>query len=113
MQNIIRNVYDRVRSKLLSRDTNDSLHTTGGTMNQYTTYTGTFTKRNGQARTMTFVKGADIPQSFRGTGKPPRLSQGEEVVYDINANGYRVFNHNTIQGQITESNVKYSFDKIS
>ena len=78
-------------------------------MNQYTTYTGTFTKRNGQPRTMTFVKGADIPQSFRGSGKPPRLSQGEEVVYDVNTKGYRVFNHNTVQGVISESKQNVSF----
>tara|TARA_A100000164_G_C21561991_1_gene609944 strand:+ start:362 stop:610 length:249 start_codon:yes stop_codon:yes gene_type:complete len=82
-------------------------------MNQYTTYTGTFTKRNGQTRTMTFVKGADIPQSVRGSGQAPRLSQGEEVVYDVNAKGFRVFNHNTIQGKITENNTRFSFDKIS
>ena len=82
-------------------------------MNQYPTYTGTFTKRNGQSRTMTFVKGADIPQSFRGSGKAPRLSQGEEIVYDVNAKGYRVFNHNTVQGQITENSTRFSFDKIS
>ena len=113
MQNIIRNVYDRVRQQFLSRNNNDSLHTTGGTMNQSKTYTGTFTKRNGQTRTMTFVKGADIPQSFRGSGKPPRLSQGEEIVYDVNAKGYRVFNHNTVVGQVTQNNVTFSFDKIS
>ena len=82
-------------------------------MNQSKTYTGTFTKRNGQTRTMTFVKGADIPQSFRGSGKPPRLSQGEEIVYDVNAKGYRVFTHNTVVGQVTQNNVTFSFDKIS
>jgi len=78
-------------------------------MNQYTTYTGTFTKRNGQSRTMTFVKGADIPQSIRGTGHAPRLSKGEEVVYDVNAKGWRVFNHNTVQGTISESKQSVSF----
>ncbi len=82
-------------------------------MNQYPTYTGTFTKRNGQTRTMTFVKGADIPQSIHGGGKPPRLSQGEEVVYDVKAKGFRVFNHNTVVGQVTQNNMRFSFDKIS
>ena len=82
-------------------------------MNQYPTYTGTFTKRNGQTRTMTFVKGTDIPQSFRGSGKAPRLSQGEEIVYDVNAKGYRVFNHNTVQGQIVQNSTRFSFDKVS
>ena len=109
MQNIVRRVFDKVRSKFLSRDTNDSLHTTGGTMNQYTTYTGTFTKRNGQSRTMTFVKSSDIPSSVLGSGNTPKLSKGEEVVYDVHAKGFRVFNHNTIQGVISESKQSVSF----
>ena len=82
-------------------------------MNQYKTYTGTFTKRNGQSRTMTFIKSSDIPQSFIGSGKPPRLSKGEEVVYDVNVKGYRVFNWNTTQGLVTETNQHFSFDKVS
>ena len=87
MQNVIRNVYDKVRSKFLSHDKSDTFHTTGGKMTQnYQIHTGTFTKRNGQARTMTFVKGTDVPQHVRGSGPPPRLSKGEEIVYDVNAN---------------------------
>ena len=80
---------------------------------QYKTYTGTFTKRNGQSRTMTFVKSSDIPLHIRGTGQSPRLSKGEEVVFDINAKGYRVFNWNTTQGLVTEQNQAVSFDKAS
>jgi hypothetical protein len=78
--------------------------------NTYRVFTGTFTKRNGQSRTMSFVKGTDVPQIIRGSGKGPRLSKGEEVVYDVNANGFRVFNHNTVVGQITEKKMNYSFD---
>ena len=79
----------------------------------YKTYTGTFTKRNGQTRTMTFIKSTDVPTHIRGTGTAPRLSNTEEVVYDVNARGFRVFNHNTVQGQITENNIDFSFDKTS
>ena len=78
-------------------------------MNQYPTYTGTFTKRNGQNRTMTFVKSTDVPSSIRGSGTAPKLSKGEEVVYDVNVSGFRVFNHNTIQGTISESKQSVSF----
>tara|TARA_Y100001972_G_C7524262_1_gene264345 strand:- start:36 stop:287 length:252 start_codon:yes stop_codon:yes gene_type:complete len=78
--------------------------------NTYRAFTGTFTKRNGQSRTMTFVKGSDLPRTIIGSGKGPRLSSGEEVVYDVNAKGFRVFNHNTVIGQITEKNINYSFD---
>ena len=78
-------------------------------MNQYNTYTGTFTKRNGQSRTMTFVKSTDIPSHVQGSGTAPRLSKGEEVVWDINVKGFRVFNHNTVQGTISESKQSVSF----
>ena len=64
-------------------------------MNQSKTYTGTFTKRNGQTRTMTFVKSADIPQS---------LSPNQYI---------NLFNHNTVVCQVTQNNVTFSFDKIS
>ena len=79
--------------------------------NNYQIHTGTFTKRNGQARTMSFIKGTDVPSTIRGTGTGPRLSQGEEVVYDIKAKGFRVFNWNTTQGQVSQKNMNFSFDK--
>ena len=79
--------------------------------NNYQIHTGTFTKRNGQTRTMSFIKGEDVPATVRGTGTGPRLSKGEEVVYDINAQGFRVFNWNTTQGQVSQENMTFSFDK--
>ena len=112
MQNIIRNVFDKVRSQFLSHDKSDTLYTTGGKMtDNYQIHTGTFTKRNGQTRTMSFIKEADVPTTVRGTGTGPRLSKGEEVVYDINARGFRVFNWNTTQGQVSQKNMNFSFDK--
>ena len=77
----------------------------------YQIHTGTFTKRNGQSRTMSFIKGNDVPSTVRGTGTGPRLSEGEEVVYAINATGFRVFNWNTTQGQVSQKNMTFSFDK--
>lgn len=77
----------------------------------YQIHTGTFTKRNGQTRTMSFIKEADVPTTVRGNGTGPRLSKGEEVVYDINARGFRVFNWNTTQGQVSQKNMTFSFDK--
>ena len=79
--------------------------------NTYRAYTGTFTKANGQKRTMTFIKGTDLPSHVRGGTRSTTLREGQEVVYDVKANGFRVFNWNTVQGQVTEKNVTFSFDK--
>ena len=65
----------------------------------YTTYTGTFIKRNGDHRTMTFIKGTDVPSSVgsdRSRGQ--KLSEGMEVVYAVTAKGFRMFNWKTVQG---------------
>ena len=55
----------------------------------YTTYTGTFRTRDG------------------------RMAEGSELVYDIEYNGFRVFNWNTVQGTVTEGIVNFSFDKTT
>ena len=115
MQNIVRRVFDKVRSKFLSHDTTNTLHsTTGENMNSNTTYrayTGTFTKNNGHKRTMTFIKGIDVPTHIRGGSRTTTLKEGQEVVYDVDAKGFRVFNWGTVQGQVTEKNINFSFDK--
>ena len=86
--------------------------TNGGNMNtsNYTTYTGTFVKQNGQSRTMTFIKGSDIPGHVgTGTTRTRKLNEGYEIVYDIEANGFRIFNWNTVNGTVTQGSVSMSF----
>ena len=80
----------------------------------YTTYTGTFVKQNGQTRKMTFIKGADIPQSV-GSSKTRthKLNEGYEIVYDVEANGFRIFNWNTVQGTVSEGRINISFDSTT
>ena len=80
-------------------------------MRNYTAYTGTFTNKKGQVRTMTFIRQSDVPSSILGTGKSPNLSEGYETVYDVNANGWRTFNHNTQVGQLSTKSINFSFDK--
>lgn len=67
-------------------------------------FEGTFLKKDGSSRTMTFVKLNELPESFlkRVTkgGTPPKLSEGYESVWDVESAGFRVFNHNTLQGEI-------------
>ena len=77
----------------------------------YRTYTGTFTKNNGHKRTMTFIKSIDVPTHIRGNSRTTTLKEGQEIVYDIDAKGFRVFNWETVQGQVTEKNINFSFDK--
>ena len=77
-------------------------------MNTYITYTGTFVKQNGQERTMTFIKSKDLPTT--GQTGARKISEGSEVVYDVNAKGYRVFNWSTVQGSVSQGVVSMSID---
>ena len=68
-------------------------------------YVGTFTKKNGETRTMNFVKLADLPKDFlstklTGTGQERTLEEGLELVWDLENSGFRVFNHNTVIGTV-------------
>jgi len=70
-------------------------------------FTGTFLKKDGSSRTMSFVKVSDLPEAFfqgkvKGTGKPRTLAEGSEMVYDLDAKELRIFNHNTVVGNIIE-----------
>tara|TARA_R110000824_G_scaffold88189_2_gene216890 strand:+ start:271 stop:528 length:258 start_codon:yes stop_codon:yes gene_type:complete len=83
--------------------------------NQYTIHTGTYTKKDGQSRTMKFIRGRDIPSSIIGTttARQKSLPEGSEVVYDVSNRGFRVFNWNTVSGKVTESISNFSFDMMS
>lgn len=53
---------------------------------------------------MKFIKTSELPQSFlekvtKG-GTKPKLSDGFENVWDVENEGFRVFNHNTLQGEL-------------
>jgi len=81
------------------------------TTNTYTAYTGTFTKKDGSNRTMTFIRGRDIPSSVKRTSNASRtLSEGYEIVYDVNANGFRMFNWRSTIGEVSKRSINFSFD---
>ena len=80
--------------------------------NEVTAYTGTFTTKSGNQRTMTFVRGDDIPTSIHG-GEVKKLSEGMETVYDIKAKQFRTFNWKTSIGEVSAKNINYSFDNRS
>lgn len=73
-------------------------------------YVGTFLKKDGSQRTMTFIKVNDLPKVFlegriKGTGRARTLADGSETVYDVDAKEFRIFNHNTVVGSIVETDL--------
>jgi hypothetical protein len=73
-------------------------------------YTGTFVKKDGTERTMTFIKVEELPAEFletklKNTGRKVNIAEGSKVVYDVQAKEFRIFNYNTLVGQLTESKV--------
>ena len=68
-----------------------------------------FRKSDGSIRQMIFSKIKDLPSSFvnsklTGTGKQKTLSEGRELVWDLEKNAFRVVNYNTLVGNIVEVN---------
>ncbi len=75
-----------------------------------TSYTATFVKSNGDNRQMNFVRLNDLPETFlsgkiKGNGTQRTLNEGQEVVWDLDNSGFRVFNWKTIVGEAVANNV--------
>ena len=75
-----------------------------------TVHTGTFTKLNGQKRTMRFVKYEDVPASIKGNSVRS-MSSGFETVYDVDSNGFRTFNNATVIGEVTNRKETVTFSR--
>lgn len=76
-------------------------------------YRGSFTKSNGELRTMFFVRANDLPTTFvegntKGTGKPRNLKEGMETVWDLETKSWRTFNWRTAN---TEEVVTFQADE--
>ena len=70
-------------------------------------YQGTFVKKDGSQRTMKFVKTKDLPNEFlsaklKGTGKQNNLGENKELVWDLDNQNFRVFNHETVVGKVSK-----------
>ena len=67
---------------------------------------GTFIKTNGDRREMNFVRVSDLTEDFieanTSGGNPPPLAEGQELVWDLDVSGFRVFNWNTVVGDVVE-----------
>jgi len=73
------------------------------------THKATFKKKDGTERLMTFVRAADLPETFvkkvtkSGDSNPSRLPEGMELVWDLDKSAFRIFNWKTVVGAVTES----------
>jgi hypothetical protein len=77
-------------------------------------FKGTFKKKNGESRDMLFAKISDLPQSFlstmvRGAGSEQSYPAGMELVWDLEADNYRVFNWNSVESDPKELSIDESY----
>ena len=67
-------------------------------------YKGKFKKKSGESREMTFARLIDLPQKFlservQGAGSEQSYPDGMELVWDLEADNFRIFNWNTTEGK--------------
>ena len=79
------------------------------------TYSAKYIKKTGEERKMNFIRFSDLPESFlndriKGDGLQRNLGSGMEVVWDLDNNGFRVFNWNTVIGEAVEKETEINLD---
>lgn len=70
-------------------------------------YKGSFKKQNGQIREMLFAKIEDLPDTFIeqkvvGSGAAKQYPADMELVWDLEADNFRVFNWGSLQAPVKE-----------
>ena len=70
-------------------------------------YKGSFKKKNGDSREMVFARLLDLPDSFlsdkvQGAGSEQTYPEGMELVWDLEADNFRVFNWKAVEGSTKE-----------
>ena len=73
-------------------------------------YKGTFKKKNGDSRDMVFARLLDLPQKFldervQGAGSEQQYPEGMELVWDLEADNFRVFNWKSVETDPKEFDV--------
>ena len=73
-------------------------------------YKGTFKKKNGESRQMTFAKLADLPEQFLetriiGAGSEQKYPEGMELVWDLEADNFRIFNWKSVDDSPKEFDI--------
>lgn len=70
-------------------------------------YKGSFKKKNGDSREMVFARLYDLPEKFlndkvQGAGSEQNYPEGMELVWDLEADNFRVFNWKSVEGNTKE-----------
>lgn len=70
-------------------------------------YKGSFRKKNGQIREMLFMPLHELPDEFlekyiTGAGNEKTYPAGMELVWDLEADNFRIFNHSAAQAPLQE-----------
>jgi len=69
-------------------------------------YEGHFEKQDGDVRSMRFVKLNEVPSDLlpeaKGGATPRKYSEGVELVWDLDKQGFRAFNWSTVVGLVVE-----------
>lgn len=70
-------------------------------------YKGSFKKKNGQIREMLFAHLRDLPDSFLdekiiGSGSEKSYPEGMQLVWDLEEDGFRIFNWKTQVGTLEQ-----------
>jgi hypothetical protein len=70
-------------------------------------YKGTFKKKNGEIRKMLFAHLRDLPDTFLdekiiGSGSEKSYPDGMELVWDLEEEGFRIFNWSTHTGHLEQ-----------
>ena len=73
-------------------------------------YKGTFKKKNGESRNMVFARLLDLPQKFlddkvQGAGSEQQYTEGMELVWDLEADKFRVFNWKSAESDPKEFDI--------
>jgi hypothetical protein len=74
-------------------------------------YSGIFKKVDGSMRHMVFVRLEDLPKSFleerlKGNSKR-KLSEGLELVWDLELREFRIFNWKTLLGEVKQTDINF------
>jgi hypothetical protein len=77
-------------------------------------YKGSFKKRNGEIRNMLFARIDELPDNFLeekiiGSGVAKNYPDGMELVFDLEADNFRVFNWKTLEQPVKEIVVDKSY----
>jgi|TARA_B100001939_G_scaffold280769_1_gene249494 hypothetical protein len=77
-------------------------------------YKGSFKKKNGDKREMVFSRIKDLPNGFVaarivGAGSERSYPEGMELVWDLEADDFRIFNYKTADNDIQELDVDGSY----